>query len=266
MRSRAVETFVIPDERQPLARAAAVLAKSRSSARVVSVSEPVDQFVRKMPFWGDVASDVVVVLGSAVQRALTRSGIGGEKFRTCRFPGLQSLLATVENPPAARAEDEARVPTVLYCDQPLPGSSRRFTQLAGCLGDPPRARLIFRPHPRQSAALLRLFVRGGAIDRSQSIVEAIRSCDVVVTHSSMVATLAVLLERPVILWSSAPSPNLPVLLLENVAYWARTTAELTTLVDRLLDSGSDHPLRGNQARYKSELAASSAAGELGSFL
>ncbi|MGH7859301.1 MAG: hypothetical protein ACREQY_18400, partial [Candidatus Binatia bacterium] len=211
IRSRAVETFVIPDERQPLARAAAIVAKRLSPARVVSVCEPVDQYVRKMPFWGDVIADAVVVAGPALERALTRSGIDARKVRTCPFPGLKSLLDTVATA-AAHEGNGSRPPTVLYCDQPVPGSARRFTQFVDGLGDRPRFRTVYRPHPKQSAALLRLFVTGGTIDRAQPIVEAIRSSDVVVTHSSMVATLAVVMERPVILWNPAPSPTLPVLL------------------------------------------------------
>lgn len=255
MASGVVKTFVIPDERQPLARAAAVTARTSSSARIVSVSEPVDQFVRKMPYWGDIVSDVVVVGGATVQRALTRAGISGQKFRTCPSPGLKSLLDSVAAPSLSQTR-EPRQPTILYCDQGLPGSSRRFRQLVDCLGNPPRARLIFRPHPVQSTLLLRLVVTGGNVARSQSIIEAIRSCDVVVTYSSMVATVAGVMERPVILWNPDPSPTMPVLLLEKLAYWARTRDELAALITLLLRSGPDHAFRKNQVTFRRELASS----------
>lgn len=260
MASGVVKTFVIPDERQPLARVAALTARTCSSAKIVSVSESVDQFVRKMPYWGDLVSDVVVVGSATAQRSLTRSGISGQRVRVCAFPGLEGLLDAVAPSSGPCEARETRQSTILYCDQGLPGSSRRFTQLADCLGNPPRAKLVFRPHPVQSALLLRLVVTGGQVERSQSIIEAIRSSDVVVTHSSMVATIAGLMERPVILWNPAPSPTMPVLLIERVAYWARTREELATLITLLLRSSPDHPLRENQMTFKRELASSCSEG------
>jgi hypothetical protein len=259
-------TLVIPDERQPLARAAAAAAKTSSSAKVVSIPEPVDQFVRKMPYCGDIGSDVVVVACPAARRVLTRSGISAQKFRACPFPGLESLLDSVAASPNLPGRVEARRRSVLYCDQGLPGASHRFAELVECLGDPPRATVIFRPHPIQSTPLLRLVVRGGRIVRSQPLIEAIRASDVVVTHSSMVALVAALLERPVILWNPAASPTMPALLLERVAYWARTPGELAGLMISLLDSAPDHPLRTHQVTFRGELATSGPDADLAEVL
>jgi hypothetical protein len=264
--SGAATTFVIPDERQPLARASAAAAKAHPPARVVSVPEPTDQFVRPMPYWPDVVSDAVVVSCSAVQSAVTRSGIPDLKVRACAFPGHQRLLDAVADPPGISESREVREPVILFCDQALLGGRERFIDLANCLGSPPAARLIYRPHPVQSAHLLRLMVKGGTVERSDSIVLAIRSADVVVTHSSMVAAIAVLLTRPVIVWSGSASPTMPVLLLAKVAYWARTRDHLATLVTMCLRSRPDHPLREYQRTFKRELASMHSEGRLDAVL
>jgi hypothetical protein len=142
---------------------------------------------------------------------------------------------------------------ILYCDQALSDGAEQFAQVVQSLGSSPRTSLVFRPHPVQSAFLLRLVVTGGTVDRSQTIVDAIRSSAVVVTHSSMVAVIAALLERPVILWNIDPTPPMPVLLIEKVAYWARSQEELSALLTRLLDAGDAHPLRTHQAAFRREL-------------
>jgi hypothetical protein len=109
-------------------------------------------------------------------------------------------------------------------------------------------------------------VKGGTVERSDSIVLAIRSADVVVTHSSMVAAIAVLLTRPVIVWSGSASPTMPVLLLAKVAYWARTRDHLATLVTMCLRSRPDHPLREYQRTFKRELASMHSEGRLDAVL
>ena len=154
---------VIPDERQPLARLVGLEARGRGVS-VVSAPYSRDQIFRKMPLWDSIVSTRILVFSPLAARFIGRAGTSPRAFE-----GV-SVLPVEMGTPMARArlqlrfreflELEAGERIVLFASQGNAVNAVVLPMLKAGVAAFPSVRLIIRPHPYESSALVRLMNSG----------------------------------------------------------------------------------------------------------
>jgi hypothetical protein len=205
--------LVIPDERQPLARAVADIGR-RQGIPVISVPEVQDQLRTATAFPFSLLAHETWVCSEALKEQYVRCGARDEHVRITVSSGF--LADHVRHTPTARSDlrRHARWPTdraiVLFSCQGLPINEWLFRELATVSRMTPRHQWIVRPHPSQSQLLLRALLPRFQIDSRLSMLDAIDAADILVTHSSMHLVHAILRSKPAVMWSPDGVCAMPV--------------------------------------------------------
>jgi hypothetical protein len=247
---------LIPDERQPLARLVGLEARGRGLP-VVSAPLSRDQIFRKMPLWGSVVSTRILVFSPLASRFLGRAGASSDVFK--EVSGLPLDMMTPKDRAHLRLRFrqflklEARSRIVLFASQGQAVNAIVLPLLKACAAALADVRLVIRPHPYESPALVRLMNPGVRVSKAFTARDAIQAADVLVTHSSFMAVEAALLGCPVVLLSPDGVPTLMPLLVEGLARRASTSEALRGVLEDLLEN-EDRRVRTAQEGFRIEQA------------
>ena len=239
---------VIPDERLFGARAVGLIAKERNIP-VLSLPESLEQLLLRMPPWGRLVSNKMFVLCAAVRDHLALGGIDPASFGLSGEVYLDAALGYGRR--AAPPRDRR---TVMFVSQGLPANRELVPALRRVVAGLPNTDVIVRPHPKEAPA-------PDHSPRTQSPLDAIAACDVLVTHSSYMALEACLLGCPVVLFDLGPVPHLPLLVSVGAAVRATSEATLRQAVEWSLGAGKRAILEA-QGRLRRDIERSSACSSL----